>query len=722
MSGGERPVARRFRISLTVTILAAFSLVFVTVMGFTAFATYRQTVRTAMASAVLAMADLTSRTTARTAALVEPLYASIALAPVLPDLAVGSGATISTTEAAFRRLLMVLPEARAVSAASAQGALLQMLNLDAMAPERRAALAVPEGASVVVRSLSAPAGRGHEEAWRFIDPTGRVLQQRTGSGGGDPRDEVWFRTALNSDGIGTTVLYMFPALGVPGLSIVRHMPEGGVLAIDVALDSLGAFLAEQRISRRGSAFIIDDNGILLAHSDRSAAMSSGVADAAPSWITIASSLDPILREVWINFATGRLAPGRNATLLVDGEEYLARMSPLDRVGTPPFQVAVVAPVTDFTGPVARARNWTLLLFLAAGAVGLGLITVVAHRITKPLAALTREAEAIRHFDLDQPLDVSSRVTEVARLAATMHAMKSALHTFGQYVPKYLVRQLVSGGVGAQLGGERRALTVMFTDIVGFTTIADGMDAERLMGITSDYFERMTRELMDAGGTIDKYIGDAIMALWNAPSPDGDHAAHACLAALRARALSERMELAFAQRGLPALRTRFGVNTGEAIIGNVGSSDRMSYTAIGATVNMASRLEGLNKQYGTQILVTETTRIAAGPDFVFRHIDRVLPKGRRTATEIHELLGLRRPIEPVDSALVLTDGDVAWAADWDRIVAAYLDRRFSDARKQLQGLRVRQDDSVARLYTQRIAAFMATPAADDWTGVAEYHEK
>ena len=277
MSGGERPVARRFRISLTVTILAAFSLVFVTVMGFTAFATYRQTVRTAMASAVLAMADLTSRTTARTAALVEPLYASIALFPVLPDLAVGSGATISTTEAAFRRLLMVLPEARAVSAASAQGALLQMLNLDAMAPERRAALAVPEGASVAVRSLSAPAGRGHEEAWRFIDPTGRVLQQRTGSGGGDPRDEVWFRTALNSDGIGTTALYMFPALGVPGLSIVRHMPEGGVLAIDVALDSLGAFLAEQRISRRGSAFIIDDNGILLAHSDRSAAMSSGVA-------------------------------------------------------------------------------------------------------------------------------------------------------------------------------------------------------------------------------------------------------------------------------------------------------------------------------------------------------------------------------------------------------------------------------------------------------------
>jgi adenylate cyclase len=304
----------------------------------------------------------------------------------------------------------------------------------------------------------------------------------------------------------------------------------------------------------------------------------------------------------------------------------------------------------------------------------------------------------------------------------MHAIKSALHTFGQYVPKYLVRQLVSDGVAAQLGGERRALTVMFTDIVGFTTIADGMDAERLMAVTSNYFEDMTRELMNAGGTIDKYIGDAIMALWNAPSPDEDHAVHACLAALRGRALSERMELAFAQRGLPALRTRFGLNTGEAVIGNVGSSDRMSYTAIGTTVNMASRLEGLNKQYGTQILVTEATRMAAGADFVFRHIDRVLPKGRRTATEIHELLGLRRATEPGDFALIMTDDDTAWAANWDWIVAAYLDRRFEDARQRLQALRVRQDDPVARLYTQRIDAFLAMPVTDDWTGVAEYHEK
>lgn len=720
-SDSERP-ARRFRISLTVTILAAFSLVFVTVMGFTAFATYRQSIRAAMASATRAMADLTSRTAARTAAVVDPLYATIAVTSAMPDLRAGSGTGLSATEAAFRRLLAVLSQARAVSAASPEGTLLQLLNLDAMSPERRVAMAVPVGATQVVRSMSAPAAADDQQTWRFLDSQGRVLGRRTTRKGPDPRDEVWFRTALHSEGVATTVLHMFPTLGVAGLSIVRHMPEGGVLAIDVALDSLGTFLAEQRVSPRSSAFIIDDSGILLAHSDRSVAMSSGVAGEAPTWITIASSIDPILREVWINFATGRLAPGRDITVQVQGEDYLARVVPLDRVGTPPFLVAVVAPVTDFTGPIERVRTWTLLVFVAAGATGLGLITFLAHLITKPLAALTHEAEAIRRFDLEGPMAVSSHITEVARLAATMHAMKSALHTFGLYVPKYLVRQLVSGDGEAQLGGKRQVLSLMFTDIVGFTTIADGMEAERLMGLTSEYFERMTREIMGAGGTIDKYIGDAIMVLWNAPSPDRDHAAHACLAALRCRGLSARMELSFTQRGWPPLRTRFGVNTGEAVIGNVGSSDRMSYTAVGTTVNMASRLEGLNKKYDTQILVTQATRLAAGADFVFRHVDRVLPKGRRTPTDIHELLGLRLAARPMDSPFVLAAAEIAWASDWDRIVAAYLERRFIDARRSLEGLTMRHDDTVATLYMQRLEAFIAAPASDDWNGVAEYHEK
>jgi len=707
---------RRFQISLTVTILTAFSLVFVTVMGFTALATYRVDRQAAITSAMQAMVNLASSTAARTAALVEPLYAAITIAPVLPDVSVGAGDTLSATERSFRDLLDVLPQARGVSAASADGALLQMLNLDAMAPDRRLALAVPDGARFVVRAVSSPVGGDREASLRFLDHAGRVLERRKTEPGPDPRSEIWYRTALNSKGVTTTVLYAFPTLGMPGVSIVRPVPQGGVLSIDVTLDSLSTFLAGQRISPRCRSFILYDNGGLSPHSDRAVAMMPDAAGQAPAWITIASSNDPILQEIWTNFATSRIAPDRNVTFMTGGETYFARIVALDRLGTPPFLVAMVAPLADFTGPIERARDQTLLLFVAAGALGLAFFTFVARLITRPLAGLGREADAIRRFELERPMTVSSHITEVASLATTMNAMKSTLRTFGLYVPKEIVRQLVSGDGQARLGAERRILTVMFTDIVGFTTIADGMDAEQLMRLTSEYFDRMTREIMGAGGVIDKYIGDAVMALWNAPGHDEAHAANGCLAALRCRDLSARMAQEFAEAGWPMMHTRIGVNTGEAVVGNVGSSDRISYTAIGTTVNTASRLEGLNKQYDTQILVTEATRAAAGANFVFRHVDRVLPKGRRTPVEIHELLGLRRAVEPKDAPLALTAEDIAWASDWDRIVKDYQERRFVDARLLLQTAHARRNDTVGRVFAQRLAAFIEAPPPDDWDGL------
>ena len=148
---------------------------------------------------------------------------------------------------------------------------------------------------------------------------------------------------------------------------------------------------------------------------------------------------------------------------------------------------------------------------------------------------------------------------------------------------------------------------------------------------------------------------------------------------------------------------------------------MSYTAIGATVNMASRLEGLNKQYDTQILVTAATREAAGSDFVFRHVDRVLPKGRQTATDIHELLGLRSAAEEADRRLLLSDADIARAVRWDSIVAAYLDRRFVEARLLLPAT-AGPADRLGALYRQRLDAFIAEPPGSAWDGVAAYHEK
>lgn len=715
---GIRPAEHPFRVSLTVTILTAFTVVFLTVMGFTAFATYYQTMRDALAAAERSMADLTSRTAARTAALVEPLYATVTIAPLLSYAGSGFSATNTATEATLREMLAVLPQAKAISLADGAGSTLRVFDVAAMAPDSRAVLAPPPRTRMAVRHSDRV---GDDRLW-FLGASGELLEQRERRRFGDPLDEVWFHTARNAAGVGTTVLHILPELGAPGLSIVRRLSGGTAIGIDIVLDSLGAFLREQRVSPHSAAFIIDDNGILIAYSDQSVAMASGGSGSTANWITIASSPDPILRAFWSRFSIGALTPGTTVEMDIGGEPHLARFLPLDGIGSPPLLIAVVAPLTDFTGPILRARNWTLGLSLLACVVGLAMIGFVARRVTRPLAALTEEAESIRRFELDQPMRVSSHITEVAHLASTMHAMKSALHSFGLYVPKYLVREIVRGDGQARIGGERRIVTVMFTDIVGFTTIADGMEAEQLTRLTSEYFEVMTKVLMDAGGTIDKYIGDAVMVLWNAPNPYEAHAAGGCRAALRARLVSERMERSFAQRGWPGLLTRFGVNSGEAVVGNVGSSDRLSYTAIGATVNFAARLEGLNRQYGTQILVNDTTRAAAEPAFIFRRVDRVLAKGRQQPADIHELLGLRRANDPADAALVLDAADIAWAATWDWIVTAYLDRRFTEARDVLSGLTTPRNDPLQQLYTDRLDAFIARPPPDDWDGVTAYQVK
>jgi adenylate cyclase len=715
---GAPPTHRRFRIGLTVTILTAFTVVFVTVMGFTAAATYRQTMRTAIASAERSMADLTSRTAARTAALVEPLYAAVTIAPLLLNDTSAFNEPDGDTEETFRGLLGVLPQAAAISLADTDGSLLRVFNWDVMTPARRQSLAAPPETHYVAR-LSNGSG---EDIMRFLGPSGQLLEQRRQPRSGDPQDEVWFHTARHAEGVATTVLHMFSDLGVPGLSIVHGLPDGRAIGMDIVLDSLSAFLHDQRVSPHSLAFIIDDNGILIAHSDLFVAMSQVGSDDTPNWITIASSPDPILRAFWLRFSTGKQPPGDTTEMEIGGQSYLARILQLDGVGSPPMLIAVVAPMTDFTAPILRARNWTLALSLVAGVVGLVLIWFVARLITRPLAALTREAEAIRRFELDVPLPVASHITEVAHLATTMHAMKAALHSFGLYVPKYLVREIVQGAGAARVGGERRIVTIMFTDIVGFTTIADGMDAERLTRLTSEYFEGMTRTLMDAGGTIDKYIGDGIMVLWNAPAPYPNHASGACLAALRCRLLSERMERGFAERGWPGLLTRFGVNTGEAVVGNVGSSDRLSYTAIGATVNMAARMEGLNRQYGTQVLVSDATRAAAGPAFVFRRVDRVLAKGRQQPTELHELLGLRHADDPADADLVLAPAEIAWAQAWDGIVSNYLRRQFADAQAALAALPPLRNDPLHDMFFKRIDTFTARPPPEDWDGVTAYNEK
>jgi adenylate cyclase len=208
--------------------------------------------------------------------------------------------------------------------------------------------------------------------------------------------------------------------------------------------------------------------------------------------------------------------------------------------------------------------------------------------------------------------------------------------FAQYVPPEVVEQLFRQPELLQLGGETRELTILFADIANFTTFSEKLPPTTVVALLTRYFDAMTTIVHKHGGTVDKFIGDCVMAFWGAPLPDPDHAVHAVRAAREMQQAMAPIAAAAAAEGWEGLSMRIGIHTGTVIVGNVGSRTRFSYTVIGDAVNLASRLEGENKSYGTSILISEATARALPPEIALRPVAAVTVKGRARSVQVYTL--------------------------------------------------------------------------------------
>lgn len=265
--------------------------------------------------------------------------------------------------------------------------------------------------------------------------------------------------------------------------------------------------------------------------------------------------------------------------------------------------------------------------------------------------------------------------------------------FQHYVNPEIAELIAEEPDRLRLGGERRPITVLFSDIRGFTGMAEHLSPETLGELLNHYLEAMTDVVFTHGGLLDKYIGDAVMAFWGAPADTPDHAMRCCEAALDMRAALERLNLSWHAAGLPQIQIRIGINSGDAIVGNFGSSRRFSYTAVGDDVNLASRLEQLNKGYGTGVLISAWTRRAIGDEFVCREIDHTLVKGRAQGVTVYELLCRRRD-DP--------GGHIAArAAAYDEALDACRREAWAEAQSRLEALAAADpDDGVVALQLAR----------------------
>lgn len=497
----------------------------------------------------------------------------------------------------------------------------------------------------------------------------------------------------------------------------------GVLTADFDLFAMSKFIREVNLGS-GVSFIVEETSSgerkVLAHpkaADPDPSKRLDLTDAGPEGegrITVRADRvpDPLVRQFISTQADEfrRVSPGETQTaeLQVGRNQFVGSYLQMDGEGSPKWIIGMFLPKSEVFGGVTRMARLMAVLGIVGVVVATLLSLLLSRRVADTLGIIADETKEIGSFRIERKKPVRSRIREISTLASAMEEMKTGLRSFQKYVPADLVRLLLESGQEAELGGARSDLTIYFSDIVGFTSVSEQVDPETLVAVLSDYLEEMSDEILQAGGTVDKFIGDAIMAFWGAPLAQEEHARAACHAALANQARLEELRDDWKGRDLPEFRARIGLHSGNAIVGNFGSPNRLDYTAIGDSVNLASRLEGLNRIYGTDILISEATFKAIGPEFITRRIDRVAVKGREGSTLVYELVGKRKNVSKIE---------LEWIADYEGLVDLYFAKKWAEARKGFAALQeTRPGNASLQLMIHRCDSLIASTQREDWDGV------
>ena len=392
---------------------------------------------------------------------------------------------------------------------------------------------------------------------------------------------------------------------------------------------------------------------------------------------------------------------------------------IDAVRTEMLKVSYRA-IATIRSEQTQAVLISAIVTLLAAIVGLIFANLVSGGIIRSVRQLLEGTRAVEAGQLDQSIEVTTG-DEIGQLAAAFNRMVVQLRdnqrvreTFGKYIDPRVVEGLIDRPTLTAAEGQRRVMTVLFCDLKGFTSLSEGMTPQGLVKVMNRYLSIMSEPIRTNRGIIDKYIGDGIMAYWGPPFVDeADHARFACLAAMemieRIATLRQEIPELLGVRGTPMEKCdlRIGVATGEALVGSIGSDVMMSYTVMGDVVNLASRLEGVNKTYGTRNLVSERTIAAAGAALEVREIDRVVVAGHTHSEIIFEILGRKGELTP--QRFISRDKYLEG-------LAAYREQRWDEALRALnESLGAIPDDGPSMALFKRVESLKANPPSRDWDG-------
>jgi adenylate cyclase len=522
----------------------------------------------------------------------------------------------------------------------------------------------------------------------------------------DARNSSWYKKAIGyRGGIVWTQPYSFNEESTrisACMAIYQKLEPVGVFTADFTTSDIDEFLNR----------IIQDRKLFL-FVDTLSGESLGVASemSLPSDALLAESRKLLELDQY------RLAAGKISfrSFGLAGQGYVSVVTPFTLPSGLTFLTGVVGLESDFLGSAKNNLAITALIGLVALVAGTLFAIWLSHQLATPLTKLSHDLEQVGRFELTNLPPPKSAVREIVIVGDSLDRMKSGLRSFVKYVPRDVVRDLILQKQDAAHGGALRRLTLFFSDVAGFTRISENLGPTEVFTELSDYFELVTDIVVERfGGTLDKFVGDGIVAFFNAPGAIEKHAEVACQAALEV--VKQLSNVAAERRAAnrPIFQTRIGLHTGEVLVGNIGTQRRLSYSAIGDAVNLSSRLEGLNKLYGTLILASGQTKTETDDRFEWRFVDRVAVLGRSQGTDVFELLGYRNAV---------TASKLEFRDEYEDGLQKYFEGEFQRAAVHFAAVLAQHpEDMASQVLLARCNELALRPIPDLWSGIYELLEK
>ena len=489
----------------------------------------------------------------------------------------------------------------------------------------------PGGDVLIVDRLDPPAR--FYRVWAGNDPIVAEALARATAGDGP----FWMPPSWRADYHNTIMTLIWP--------VRRNAELLGTLVTAINIEQVSARMGPAVENLRSQVFALYGRDRVLAH-DLMADGYPGLTEADPLPL-LETFDDPYLAGMWDSQTLERIdlpetATMQSHTVEIDGTTLVFVYRSVDTYTTVPLLVGAYYLTEVFDEEIGRLIN-SVVIGVAAILLSLVVAMLIGRRLSRPLERLSAAARLVASMDLDRIRTLpGSRVVELDHQADAFNSMTGALAWFQAYVPRALVRQIVHAGDMAGLESDRRNVTVMFTDIAGYSTVSEGMSAAGVTALLNHHFSILTEEIEAEGGTVDKFIGDSVMAFWGAPEKQKHRARRACRAALAIRRRIEEDNRARQAAGNEAIRMRIGIHSGQATVANIGSPTRLNYTVIGDTVNVAQRLEQLGREIAplTEVAITISAETArdAGSDFVATPAGTIPVKGRAAPVEVLLLEG------------------------------------------------------------------------------------